>query len=300
MQPALSEPSRSAEPPPSVSRDPAADYDRVARAIEYLRRHQPDQPSLEDVARAVHLSPFHLQRLFSRWAGLSPKRFLQVLTLDAAKERLAASSDVLSAAHESGLSGAGRLHDLFVELEAVTPGEHRRAGEGLEIRYGYPGSPFGRCLIGQTRRGVCYLEFQHETDRAAMRERLQAAWPAARLVPDEAGAARLARRIFTRHRRDAPLPVLVQGTNFQARVWSALLRIPPGHTATYAQVADWIGHPRATRAVGSAVGANPVAWLIPCHRVLRSDGSLGGYAWGETRKLACLAWEAAAAGSGKP
>ncbi|MFM8360153.1 MAG: methylated-DNA--[protein]-cysteine S-methyltransferase [Verrucomicrobiota bacterium] len=281
--------------PPGIGQDPEGDYDRIARAIEFLRRHPAKRPSLAEVARAVHLSERPCQRLFSRWAGLSPERFLQVLTLDVAKTRLAASADVLSAAHDRGLSEGGRRHDPLVELGAMTPGECQRAGAGLEIRYGQAACPFGRCLVGATPRGVCFLEFLDQEDADTLGKRMEAKWPGARFLHDEGFADRLARRIFTRERRDAPPPVLVRGTHFQTRVWSALRRIPPGRAATYAQVAEWIGQPRATRAVGGAVGANPVAWLIPCHRVLRSDGQPGGYAWGVTRKLACLAWETPAA-----
>jgi len=277
---------------PPGSRDPAADYARVEAAIEFLRREAQRQPTLSEVAQAVHLSEFHLQRLFVRWAGVSPKRFLQLLTLQHAKQALARSADVLTASYDAGLSGGGRLHDLFINLEAVTPGEFKRGGAELTIYYGFHPTPFGQCLLGSTARGVCFLEFLCGESRGEMTGRLARTWPEASLSDDSARTEPLVHRIFARQSEGRQsLSVLVRGTNLQTRVWRALLNVPSGHVVSYAQVAAWIGQPTACRAGGSAVGANPVGWLIPCHRVLRRDGQLSGYRWGETRKAACLAWE---------
>lgn len=269
------------------------DYDRVAAAIRYIRDNRLEQPSLAEVAGAVHLSAYHLQRIFTRWAGISPKRFLQCLTLEHAKRQLSGQADLLSASHDAGLSGPGRLHDLFVTLEAVTPGQFKEQGRGLQIRYGKHPSPFGECIVGQTERGICFLEFMAGETEAEKLQHLARRWPEARLHPDSPATSRTIGSIFSAMPGEAPLHLLVRGTNFQVSVWRALLDIPPGRVTTYAEVARRVGRPNATRAVGSAVGANPVAWLIPCHRVLRSDGRLGGYHWGTVRKQACLAWEAA-------
>jgi len=282
---------------PARSRDPVGDYARIARAIDYLRAHATDQPTLAEVAAAVHLSEFHLQRLFSRWAGVSPKRFLQILTVEIAKRRLREPADVLAATHAAGLSGPGRLHDLFVAVEAVTPGEFTRFGRGLRLGYGVHPSPFGWCFLACTARGVCRLEFLGAAAEGAAAVRaLQAAWPDAGCEAQPEATGRLVGRIFARRPEgaaDTPLPLLLCGTNFQVQVWRALLRVPPGARAAYGQLAAEVGRPAAVRAVGSAVGANPVAVAIPCHRVLRADGSPGGYHWGLTRKVAINAWETA-------
>jgi AraC family transcriptional regulator of adaptative response/methylated-DNA-[protein]-cysteine methyltransferase len=274
----------------------AADYALVADAIRYLEQHFRGQPSLEEVAAALHLSPFHLQRVFTRWAGISPKRFLQFLTLDYAKARLAAAESVLDATYEAGLSSPGRLHDLFVTLEAVTPGEYKHRGEGLDIRIGRHATPFGDCLLATTARGIVALNFVD--DDAQWEEALAALhhdWAAANLHQDEQATAPLAALIFDPAARDTPQPlrVLVKGTNFQVKVWEALLQIPSGAVCTYADVARAIHHPKAVRAVGGAVGANAVAYLIPCHRVIRQGGIVRDYRWGSTRKRAMLGWEAA-------
>ena len=272
----------------------ARDYERIASAIEFIRGHVGEQPTLAEIAESVNLSEFHLQRLFTNWAGVSPKRFLQVLTVDYAKHLLEQSMDVLSTSYEVGLSGAGRLHDLFVTLEAVSPGEFKTMGQGIEIRYGFHATPFGQCLIAQTARGVCGLEFVTEENPMEKLDRLRMRWPNARISESPEETAATVSRIFARNRSDcATLNVLVKGTNFQVKVWNALLRIPAGQITSYAAIAGCIGHPKAVRAVGSAVGSNPVAYLIPCHRVLRGDGNLGGYHWGLTRKCACLIRESA-------
>lgn len=268
------------------------DYQRVARAIEYIRSRVASQPTLAEVAAAVNLSEYHLQRLFTRWSGISPKRFLQVLTLEHAKAVLERSADVLTTSHQVGMSGSSRLHDLFVTLEAVTPGQYKAKGQGMEIRYGFHPTPFGECLLAETDRGICALEFVTEKDPQVKLDSLARRWERANLIEAADRTALTINRIFGRASAgQTQLNILVRGTNFQVKVWNALMRIPPGHLTSYSAVAEWIGHPRATRAVGSAVGANPVAYLIPCHRVLRGDGQLGGYHWGLTRKCACLVWE---------
>lgn len=270
------------------------DYQRIERAIEFLRDRFHDQPDLATVARHVHLSEFHLQRLFSRWAGISPKRFVQCLTVEHAKQRLAESRPVLDAAFDAGLSGPGRLHDLFVTLEAVTPGEFKSRGPGLEIRYGFHPTPFGQCLLATTDRGICALQFVD--DCAAVVRELKQMWSGARCVERADVTAPIVERIFSRlngHAR-APLNLLVTGTNFQVKVWQALLRIPAGAVASYDEVGQWLGKPNAARAVGNAVARNPIAYLIPCHRVIRKTGVIGDYRWGTTRKRALLAWETSA------
>ncbi len=267
-----------------------ADYERVERAIRYLDRHRSDQPALEEVAAEAGLSPFHFQRLFRRWAGTTPKRFLQALTVDHAKGLLRDSLSVLDAAFEVGLSGPSRLHDHFVSLEAVTPGEYKSRGAGLRIAYGVHPSPFGPMLLAATERGVCSLAFVGGRDVAAEVEALARDWRGAALSEDPRATGDLAQRIFD---GGARLPLLVRGTNFQVQVWRALLSIPPGAVATYGGVARAVGRPRAPRAAAAAVAANRIAYLIPCHRVIRSLGETGGYRWGATRKRAMIAWESA-------
>jgi AraC family transcriptional regulator, regulatory protein of adaptative response / methylated-DNA-[protein]-cysteine methyltransferase len=268
------------------------DYARVAAAIAYIGERAPAQPGLEEVAAAAGLSPHHFHRLFRRWAGLTPKRFLQLLTLEEAKRRLDTSRSVLEAAYGAGLSGPGRLHDLFVGLEGVTPGEYRRRGGGVEIFHGVADSPFGAALVGRTERGVCHLSFLDHGGADPAVAGLQAEWPAARLRRADGVASAVVAAIFA---GDRP-PLDVRGTNFQARVWDALLRIPEGRLTCYEDVARALGRPGATRAVAGAVARNRVAWLIPCHRVIRKVGETGGYRWGRDRKRAILAWEAARGG----
>ena len=265
------------------------DYRRVECAIQWIRAHAHDQPSLADMAAAVALSPYHFSRLFRRWAGISPHQYLRTVTLETAKEKLDQAPDLLSVADEVGLSGSGRLHDLFIQMEAMTPAEFRRRGDGLVIRFGHAGSPFGEIALGATDRGVCTIEF---VDGApdTLRESLAERWPGARLERDDAAVRRLAAKVFSGSPRQ--LPLHVQGTNFQIQVWRALLRLPPGSTVSYGGLAHGLDRPGASRAVGGAVGSNPVAFLIPCHRVLRGDGTLGGYRWRPERKAAILAWEA--------
>jgi len=269
-----------------------SDYERIEKAIEFLDTHFREQPSLARVARAVGLSEFHFQRLFRRWAGVSPKRFVQYLTAVHARALLLQTKNVLDAAHGVGLSGGGRLHDLMVTVHAATPGDIRSGGRGLVIRYGTHATPFGDCFCAITNRGVCALEFAASSKQAL--RRLRGQWPNADLrhAPKEtaAVAARLHRRPGTTR---APLTVYLKGTNFQVRVWEALLLIAPGKLATYEMVAKRIGKPHAVRAVANAVASNPVALLIPCHRVIRKSGALGGYRWGVARKQALIGWESA-------
>lgn len=270
-----------------------SDYGRIEQAILYLDAHAREQPSLDDVAEHVGLSPFHFQRLFTRWAGISPKRFLQVHTLSSARRLLAERRSVLDTSFAVGLSGGGRLHELFVTLTAMTPGEFKLGGEGLTVHHGVHASPFGDCLIAACERGLCGLHFlTGETEEEALAS-LRAQWPRAAFVESIAETASWAERIFpeTPPRERTPLSVLVKGTPFQVQVWQALLRIAPGEVATYEDIARAIGNPKAVRAVGSAVGENPVALLIPCHRVLRKTGVFGDYRWGPARKQVMLAWE---------
>lgn len=272
-----------------------SDYERIARAIEFIAANVEAQPDLAEVAAHARLSPFHFQRLFSRWAGVSPKRFLQIVTVEHAKRLLAEGRESLLGASESlGLSSSSRLHDHFVTLEAMTPDEYRRQGAGLEIRHGEAETPFGRAALAWTSRGLCALRFVDREPGQAAVVSLQHSWPGATLARDATGARRLADRVFAdRGESGLPLSVLVRGTNFQIAVWRALIRIPRGGFAAYGDIAATIGRPKAVRAVGTAVGANPCAFVIPCHRVIRESGALGGYRWGLTRKQAMHAWEAA-------
>ena len=254
--------------------------------------HFDEQPSLADMAARTGTSPYHFQRLFSRWVGLSPKKYVQFLTLERAKACLNASQSVLEAAFSAGLSGPGRLHDLFVNVEAVTPGEYKRGGAGLTIFHGLHDSPFGQCLLMHTERGICALEFVDSGDEATTLAAMTTRWPNARLVADAGPGAALAARVFAGADSEGdPIRLLLCGTPFQIRVWEALLRIPSGAITSYQALAQFIGKPNATRAVGTANGANPIAYLIPCHRVIRKSGALGGYGGGLGRKLAMLSDE---------
>lgn len=275
-----------------ASESPARQYAVVAQAIRYLRTQALEQPTLAEVAQAVHLSEFHLQRVFAQWAGISPKRFLQYLTKEYARQALRQAQDVLSVSQASGLSSAGRLHDLMVSCEAMTPGEIKRGGAGVTVDWGQADTPFGPALVAWTPRGLCYLAFL-DGDTALRHQELCAAWPAARLQCDEAGAQRLMEQVFPATPQPGRLHLLLRGTNFQLKVWEALLRLPPGRRVSYTQLAALAGVPRAQRAVGSALAANQIGWLIPCHRVIRESGDSGNYRWGSERKAAMLTWEAA-------
>lgn len=271
----------------------ARDYERIARAIGYLQRHADEHPDLAAAARHVNLSEHHFQRLFTRWAGVSPKRFVQCLTLEHAKSRLATTRGVLELAGAVGLSGPGRLHDLFVTLEAMSPGEYKARGAGIDIRYGVHESPFGAALLAITARGICGLHFIDGSSDGL--DRLREDWPDAKLARDPAVTAPVSERLFRplSSRPGRPLALLVRGSNFQLKVWRALLELPFGSLATYGDIAGRMGAPGSARAVGTAISANPIAWLIPCHRVIRESGALGGYRWGAGRKAAMLGWEAA-------
>ena len=272
------------------------DYARVERAIRFIEAQALKQPSLGEIATSVGLSEFHFQRLFSRWVGISPKRFLQFLTKEYARTLLEESQDVLSVTYDSGLSSPGRLHELFVTCEAVTPGEVKARGKGLTIEYGFHASPFGRCLLARTERGICGLSFvQDEAPEAILAKNLLARWPGARIIVNPKSTAQLVKQIFAfpeRH-EPAPLHLFVRGTNFQIQVWQALIRIPFGKAVTYEDIARHIGMPTASRAVGNAVGSNPIPFLIPCHRVIRKLGEFGNYGEGPERKKAIIGWEAA-------
>jgi len=266
------------------------DYLRIEQAILYLENHYKEQPSLEEIAANIGLSEFHFQRLFTRWAGVSPKRFLQFLTKEGAKELLNYSENLLDTTHQVGLSSLGRLHDLFVTTEAVTPGEYKSLGEGITIRYGLHPSPFGKCLVAVTERGICHLGFVQTSEGAAIDD-LVADWKNARMVEDHKSTALFVDMIFDQGHHSGPLNIHLRGTNFQLKVWEALLQIPAGTATTYEGLAQRIGQPTASRAVGSAVGHNPIAVLIPCHRVIRKVGEFGNYRYGTLRKKALLARE---------
>lgn len=271
--------------------DAAGDYARIAQAIEFLRARRQTQPSLAELAAHIGLSPSHTQRLFSRWAGISPKRFVQFLTVEYAKRRMAETGDLIDLALDSGLSGPGRLHDLFVGLEGLSPGEYKQAARDLTITYGLGPSPFGLARVAFSARGICHLAFADDRLQvAALREQ----WPQARLQHDDEAAADLLACVFKAPDRAPPgLSLWVSGTNFQIQVWRALMRVPFAGLLSYRQLAQAIGKPGAARAVGSAVARNPVAYLIPCHRVLRESGEFGEYHWGSERKVALCGWEAA-------
>ncbi len=270
------------------------DYERIAQVIRHLDERHGDQPNLGALADRLGLSTSHFHRLFTRWAGVTPKDFLQCLTLAHARRLLLQGESVLQAALESGLSGPGRLHDLCVTLEAASPGELKSRGRGWEVVCGFADSPFGESILGVGPRGICYLAFVESGDRKAALAALQEAWPQAALRRDDAATSRLAASVFRRPTDRAPTPTLrafAQGSAFQVRVWRALLQAPPGALVTYGRLAAAIGQPTAARAVGSAVGDNPLAYLVPCHRVIRETGALGGYRWGAARKRAMIAWE---------
>ena len=287
------------------------DYERVEAAIRYLEAHARRQPSLDELAVHLGLSAGHLQRVFRRWAGVSPKRFLQFLTARYARSLLESRSTLLEVAWEAGLSGPGRLHDLFVGIHAMTPAQVRAGGAGLTLRWGLHPTPFGMCLLGVTERGVAFLSFPDlrpgdagpgEDDAGSPPPpALRGYWPEADFRQDRQGTARLIRQIFRfgPSADHGPLTLHLRGTNFQVRVWEALLRIPPGQVVTYGELAKAVDLPSGARAVGGAVGRNPVSWLIPCHRVIRGTGAFGDYRWGSARKKAMLGWEAARSDTGR-
>jgi AraC family transcriptional regulator, regulatory protein of adaptative response / methylated-DNA-[protein]-cysteine methyltransferase len=272
----------------------ASDYDIVRRAIGYISEHWRSQPEIEAIADAAGVTPTELHHLFRRWAGLTPKAFLQALTLDHARGLLRDSASVLDASYEVGLSGPGRLHDLFVTHEAMSPGEWKSGGAGLTISYGFHPSPFGTALVMMTERGLAGLAFADAGEEATALADMRSRWPSADYVEDSARTAPLAQRIFDSKewRPDRPLRVVLIGTDFEVRVWETLLRIPMGRATTYSDIAAKLSAPKAARAVGAAVGKNPISFVVPCHRVLGKSGAITGYHWGLTRKRAMLGWEA--------
>jgi AraC family transcriptional regulator of adaptative response/methylated-DNA-[protein]-cysteine methyltransferase len=272
------------------------DYERVAGTIRFLDQHHTNQPNLAALARGAGLSAFHFHRLFSEWAGVTPKDFLQCLTLEHVKTLLRGDNSVLNASLEAGLSGPGRLHDLCVTLDAASPGEMKNGGAGLTITYGFARSPFGDVLIGETSRGICHLSFIGDQGRERAVRTLRADWPSAKLDRIEGRAAQLAGLIFARKDMNTTqrgLRAFVRGTPFQLRVWRALLQVPAGSLTTYGRLSSAIAQSGAARAVGTAIGANPIAFIIPCHRVIRETGVLGNYRWDPVRKRAMIGWELA-------
>lgn len=270
------------------------DYYRIEKAIYFLQENFQEQPNLRDMAQTAGVSEYHFQRMFQQWAGISPKRFLQFLTKEYAKQLLK-NSNVLDVSYEAGLSGPGRLHDLFINTEAMSPGEYKQRGLGLSIEYGFYPSPFGECFIAWTNRGICSLLFTDKVDRKNVLKNFSKDWKNAKLHQNQDQAKDYIEGIFAPARltaRKKPIQLLCRGTNFQLKVWEALLRIPPGAVVTYQTIAQSIGNSKAVRAVGNAVGENPIAYLIPCHRVIRSGGHLGGYRGGIARKKAILGMEA--------
>ncbi len=271
------------------------DYARIEQVIYYLEKNASRQPTLAEIANHIHLSEYHFQRLFTRWVGISPKRFLQFITKEHAKQLLAQSSSILDTAYQVGLSSSGRLHDLFITWEAVTPGEYKQRGEGLVIRYGFHATQFGETLLGSTERGICNLSFVMPEGRSAALVALRKSWPKAELVEDPTVTQPLVGTIFRSppDPLNRPIHLYMSGSNFQLKVWEALLRIPAGNVVSYRDIAGYLGQVRASRAVGNALAHNPVAVLIPCHRVIHSLGEFGDYHYGEARKIALLGWEMA-------
>jgi AraC family transcriptional regulator of adaptative response/methylated-DNA-[protein]-cysteine methyltransferase len=269
-------------------------YDRIAEAIQYIKDHFQSQPDLEEVARQVHLSPHYFQRLFKQWAGVSPKKFLQYISVEHAKKILAESaSSLFQTALDTGLSGTGRLHDLFVKIEGMTPGEYKKGGQSLTIQYTFADSIFGKILVANTEKGLCHLAFA-KSEATSLKE-LKDKFPNAQFLEQNHPFQNLAIH-WLMPKSQAPsttIPLHLKGTEFQLKIWEALLKIPSGHLATYGHLAQSIDKPKASRAVGTAIGANPIAYLIPCHRVIRTSGVIGEYRWGSTRKTAIIGWETA-------
>lgn len=268
-------------------------YNRIAEAIEYIKNNFKSQPDLDEVAGQVHLSPFHFQRLFSEWAGTTPKKFLQYISIEHAKKLLKEQQSTLfEAAYETGLSGTGRLHDLFINIEGMTPAEYKNGAKNLLINYSFAESPFGNLLVASTSKGVCYMAFDKD-ETHALNDLIQK-FPNAAFQRKSDGIQQNALSIFQNDWSRLPeIKLHLKGTGFQLKVWETLLKIPMGQLSTYGSIAEQIGQPNASRAVGTAIGSNPVAFLIPCHRVIQSSGNIGGYMWGNTRKTAIIGWESA-------
>lgn len=267
-------------------------YNRIAEAIEYIRQNHTEQPTLEEIAKKVHLSPFHFQKMFTDWAGVSPKKFLQFISVQHAKQILNNSKTTLfETAYKTGLSGTGRLHDLFVKIEGMTPGEYKNKGENLTINYSFRESLFGRILVASTHKGICYMGFSD--DKQIAFSELEKRFPKASFIQKTDEIQQNALQIYTQDwSKINKIKLHLKGTDFQLKVWEALLKIPTGNLATYGNIANLIQKPKASRAVGTAIGNNPIGFLIPCHRVIQSTGIFGGYMWGTTRKTAIIGWEA--------
>ncbi|WP_109829748.1 bifunctional helix-turn-helix domain-containing protein/methylated-DNA--[protein]-cysteine S-methyltransferase [Reichenbachiella versicolor] len=267
-------------------------YNRIAEAIEYIRLHHTDQPTLDEVANKVHVSPFHFQKMFTEWAGVSPKKFLQFISIQHAKQILKSSEATLSeTAYQTGLSGTGRLHDLFVRIEGMTPGEYKSKGESLSINYCFADSLFGQILVASTHKGICYMGFSDDKKEAF--SELKQRFPKAKFIHQTDEIQQNALQVYNKDWNALDtIKLHLKGTEFQLKVWEALLKIPTGNLVTYGNVAHLIQKPKASRAVGTAIGNNPIAFLIPCHRVIQSTGVIGGYMWGTTRKTAIIGWEA--------
>lgn len=267
------------------------DYSRIEKAIAYINHNFREQPSLEEISTAVNMSPFHFQRLFSEWAGVSPKKFLQYVSLRYAKQLLQRNTTLMNVSNEIGLSSSSRLHDLFINIEGMTPGEFKNGGAGLTINYSFRESPFGNIIIASTNKGVCYIHFQNN-ESVALRD-LKACFPSAVYHQAEDKYQKDALLIFQKNGGQTdPIKLHLRGTRFQIKVWESLLKIPTGGLSTYGDIAKKTGNPKAARAVGTAIGANPIAFLIPCHRVIQSNGKFGGYMWGAEKKMAIIGWEA--------
>lgn len=268
-------------------------YTRIAEAIKFIQQNYIEQPTLEDIAKKVHLSPFHFQKMFTDWAGVSPKKFLQFISVQHAKNILSNSKTTLfETAYKTGLSGTGRLHDLFVKIEGMTPGEYKNKGENLTINYSFTNSQFGDVLVASTQIGICYMGFSDDKQIAFFE--LEKRFPKANFIQQTDELQQNALKIYTQDwRKINKIKLHLKGTDFQLKVWEALLKIPTGNLITYGNIANLIQKPKASRAVGTAIGNNPIAFLIPCHRVIQSTGAFGGYMWGTTRKTAIIGWEAA-------
>lgn len=282
-----------------MSEEQNLNYSRITTAIEYIRANFKAQPSLDEIAKQVHLSPFHFQRLFSEWAGTTPKKFLQYISIEHAKTLLKDHQATLfDTAIDTGLSGTGRLHDLFVNIEAMTPAEYKNGGKSLSINYSFSGSPFGGLIVASTPKGVCYMAFDDDATNAV--NVLKEKFPNATFQHKTDAAQQSALLIFRNDWAKLPdIKLHLKGTDFQVKVWESLLKIPMGQLTTYGSIAQQIGNANASRAVGTAIGSNPVAFLIPCHRVIQASGRISGYMWGTARKTAIIGWENARVESGK-
>ncbi len=273
----------------------AEDYQRIEKAIQFVETHFKSQPTLEQMAKSVHLSKFHFNRLFKRWVGVTPNQFMQFLTLEYTKKKLTESSSLLAASLDAGLSGPSRLHDLFINFEAMTPGEYKQMGGGLEIQYGYGMTPFGECLVASTARGICHFGFISKEGRMIALDQLKQTWPGAIFIKNTEQSVNIIKHIFKieTSKRSQPFHLHLKGTNFQVNVWRALLSIPEAKVVSYQNIATYIGRPAAFRAVANAIAINPIGYLIPCHRVISKNGATHQYRWGSSRKKAIIGYEAA-------